>query len=216
MRKDRRIFADETGKFVCATAGPTLETIMAAHGRGGAAEPRAGTDSAQYRCRRRHDQNKRDRAGQIRATTAVNIGARLVAHNGADEIVRLEKGGTALSCDLGENLDYGAKAPVELRTRLANRMAQELFDAVTASAQPWDDFYVTAPLGELPEIDGILFSGGVSEYIYARESCCFRRSSVRIWGARFAAKRKAEGLIFSKPVKAFAPPSSALRNTRCS
>ncbi len=31
--------------------------------------------------------------GKIRATTAVNIGARLVAHDGADAIVRLEKGG---------------------------------------------------------------------------------------------------------------------------
>src|SRR4030095_7217789 len=28
------LFSDETGRFVCATAGPTLETIMAAHGSG--------------------------------------------------------------------------------------------------------------------------------------------------------------------------------------
>ena len=32
--KIAELFADETGKFVCATAGPTLETIMAAHGSG--------------------------------------------------------------------------------------------------------------------------------------------------------------------------------------
>jgi ethanolamine utilization protein EutA len=41
------------------------------------------------------------------------------------------------------------------------------------SAQPWDDFHVTSPLGALPAIDGILFSGGVSEYIYGREAAGF-------------------------------------------
>ena len=32
---------------------------------------------------------------------------------------------------------------------------------------------MTAALGELPAIEGILFSGGVSEYIYAREAEAF-------------------------------------------
>jgi ethanolamine utilization protein EutA len=52
-------------------------------------------------------------------------------------------------------------------------MAHALFDAVATGGQPWNDFYVTAPLGVLPAIDGILFSGGVSEYIYARENSTF-------------------------------------------
>ena len=52
-------------------------------------------------------------------------------------------------------------------------MAQALFDALTTGEAPWSDFYVTAALGELPAIDGILFSGGVSEYIYARETAAF-------------------------------------------
>jgi ethanolamine utilization protein EutA len=60
-----------------------------------------------------------------------------------------------------------------LRDQLAGRMALTLFDAVVTSAQPWDDFHVTSPLGVLPTIDGILFSGGVSEYIYGREAAGF-------------------------------------------
>ena len=52
-------------------------------------------------------------------------------------------------------------------------MAQALFDAMMTGAEPWCDFHVTAPLGELPPIDGILFSGGVSEYIYGREAARF-------------------------------------------
>src|ERR1044072_2261342 len=33
-RKIAELFSDESGRFVCATAGPTLGTIMAAHGSG--------------------------------------------------------------------------------------------------------------------------------------------------------------------------------------
>src|ERR687897_2587513 len=33
-QKIAELFSDETGRFVCATAGPTMETIMAAHGSG--------------------------------------------------------------------------------------------------------------------------------------------------------------------------------------
>ena len=101
--KIAELFADETGKFVCATAGPRLETIMAAHGSGAVQQSReqkmtllnidigGGTTKISV-----------IEEGRIRATTAVNIGARLVAHNGADEIVRLEKGGQRFLADLGE------------------------------------------------------------------------------------------------------------------
>ncbi|HEX5019307.1 MAG TPA: ethanolamine ammonia-lyase reactivating factor EutA, partial [Candidatus Binatia bacterium] len=87
-----------------------------------------------------------------------------------DSIIRLEKAGRRFLRDLGYNYDFGAKVSDDLRHRLAKRMAQTLFDAVMTSAEPWANFHVTAPLGGLPPIDGILFSGGVSEYIYGREA----------------------------------------------
>ena len=113
--------------------------------------------------------------GKIRATTAVNIGARLVAYDGAGSIIRLEKAGRRFSHDLGLDSKSARQVSEEFEGRLANRMAQALFDALTNGAAPWSDFYVTAALGELPAIDGILFSGGVSEYIYAREAAGVRR-----------------------------------------
>ena len=169
--KIAELFADETGKFVCATAGPTLETIMAAHGSGAVLTSReqgltllnidvgGGTTKISVIVE-----------GRIRDTTAVNIGARLVAHDGAESVIRLEKGGRRFLAALGQNIDYGAKISDDLRQRLAARMAQVLFDAVAEGKQPWDEFYISSPLGELPKIDGILFSGGVSEYIYGRET----------------------------------------------
>lgn len=173
-QKIAQLFSDEAGRFVCATAGPTLETIMAAHGSGAVQQSREqglvllNIDVGGGTTKISLIDN-----GKIRATAAVNIGARLVAHDGADAIVRLEKGGRRFLRDLGQRLDYGGRVSDDLRARLAIRMAQALFAAVTTGAQPWEDFYVTAPLGELPAIDGILFSGGVSEYIYSRESNAF-------------------------------------------
>jgi ethanolamine utilization protein EutA len=173
-QKIAELFSDETGRFVCATAGPTLETIMAANGSGAVQRSREeglvllNIDVGGGTTKISLIDN-----GKIRATTAVNIGARLVAYDGSDMIVRLETGGRRLLQDLRERLDLGGQAPDDLRARLASRMAQALFGALTTSAQPWEDFYVTPGLGELPAIDGILFSGGVSEYIYSREAKAF-------------------------------------------
>ena len=173
-QKIAELFSDETGRFVCATAGPTLETIMAAHGSGAVMQSReqglillnidvgGGTTKVSLIDN-----------GKIRATTALNVGARLVAHDDTDAIVRLEKGGRRFLRDLGHNLDLGDKVSDDLRAQLGSRMAETLFDAVMRSVQPWDDFHVTPPLGALPAIDGILFSGGVSEYIYGREAAGF-------------------------------------------
>lgn len=172
--KIAELFADGSGKFVCATAGPALETIMAAHGSGAVQQSREqGMTLLNIDIGGGTTKISVIEEGRIRATTAVNIGARLVAHNRAEEIVRLEKAGRRFLADLGKNLGDGGKLPAELRSQLAQRMARALFDALATGDQPWDDFYVTSSLGALPKIDGILFSGGVSEYIYARESVCF-------------------------------------------
>jgi ethanolamine utilization protein EutA (predicted chaperonin) len=173
-RKIAELFSDETGRFVCATAGPNLETIMAAHGSGAVLKSReegltvlnvdvgGGTTKVSV-----------IDAGRIRATCALNIGARLLAHDGGEIITRLENAGRRFISALGCDISVGSKVEEDLRRRLAARMAQVLFDAVADGKPSWDGLYVTAPLGELPSIDGILFSGGVSEYIYGREASAF-------------------------------------------
>jgi ethanolamine utilization protein EutA len=168
------LFSDQAGRFVCATAGPTLETIMAAHGSGAVLHSRdqgiallnidvgGGTTKISLIVN-----------GKIRATTALNIGARLIAHDSTNTIVRLEKAGRRFLSDLGQNLDLGQNISHDLKGRVANRMARALFDALMTGAAPWKEFFITAGLGELPSIGGVLFSGGVSEYIYSREAQAF-------------------------------------------
>jgi ethanolamine utilization protein EutA (predicted chaperonin) len=173
-RKIAELFADDAGRFVCATAGPALETIMAAHGSGAVLQSRElGLTLLNIDVGGGTTKISLIDNGKIRATTAVNIGARLVAHDGADAIVRLEKGGRRFLNDLGHNIDFGAKISEDIRERMARRMAHVLFDAVMKGEQPWGDLYVSPGWAELPAIDGILFSGGVAEYIYSREAKAF-------------------------------------------
>jgi ethanolamine utilization protein EutA len=165
------LFADESGKFVCATAGPTLETIMAAHGSGAVLMSREqGTTLLNIDIGGGTTKVSLIKEGRIRATAAMNIGARLVAYDAAGAITRLEKGGRRFLDALGAKLDLGAQLASELRERIGARMAATLFEALAEGEVPWSGFYVGAPLEALPEIDGILFSGGVSEYIYGRET----------------------------------------------
>jgi ethanolamine utilization protein EutA (predicted chaperonin) len=96
-----------------------------------------------------------------------------VAHDEAGCVTRLERGGRRFLGDLRQDLPLGARLHDDLRVRLASRMAHVLFDTVSGEKPPWEDLYVTAPLADLPSLDGVLFSGGVSEYIYGREESGF-------------------------------------------
>ena len=76
-RKIAELFSDDAGRFVCATAGPMLETIMAAHGSGAVLHSRElsktllNIDVGGGTTKISLIDN-----GKIRATAAVNIGAR--------------------------------------------------------------------------------------------------------------------------------------------
>jgi ethanolamine utilization protein EutA len=173
-QKIAELFSDETGRFVCATAGPALETIMAAHGSGAVGKSRdEGLTILNIDIGGGTTKISVVENGRIRAAAAVNVGARLLAHDPGDALVRLERGGRRVLDDLGESAGIGAKIGAGLRARVAARMAHLLFDALATGRAPWEDFFVTPALGDLPPIDGILFSGGVSEYIYAREAKAF-------------------------------------------
>ena len=128
-------------------------------------------------------------AGRIRSTMAVNLGARLVAYDESGIITRLEKGGRRFLADLGCAREIGDRIDKDLCARLAARMAETLF-GILSGASAAAEFFVTAPFGELPHIDGVLFSGGVSEYIYGRETTSFGDLGPSLGGEIRAAAEK--------------------------
>ena len=170
------LFAAEAGKFVCATAGPNLEAVMAAHGSGACARSKSingeartvlnvdmGGGTAKFAvCR----------DGEIVETAAINVGARLVAMDERGLITRIEPAGLIVAEELDIPLEVGGT----LSETHQRAMAEVLADCVlnVAERRPLgplaDRLMITDPLSFDGTIDAVTFSGGVSEYVYGNES----------------------------------------------
>ena len=167
------ILAEGGGEFVCATAGHHMEAMLAAYGSGAA--------------RVSHDEGKRVlnvdigggttklalvEGGRVLATAAVHIGGRLQVVNEEGEIVRLDPAGRYHAERAGFDWRKGEVASPAAMDKVAEAMADALVAALAAKPLPHDveHLYLTDPIADLGRIDGVMFSGGVAEYVYGRES----------------------------------------------
>jgi ethanolamine utilization protein EutA len=167
-----RILSEQGGEFVTATAGHHMEAMLAAYGSGAA--------------RVSSDESKRilnidigggttklglvDN-GKVIATAAVHVGGRLlVVEDG--KIVRLDPAGKHHAARAGFSWSRGDSVAAPELEKVAGGMADTLVAAITKRPLPHDveHLYLTDPIGDLDRIDGIMFSGGVAEYVYQRET----------------------------------------------
>lgn len=166
------LFAEESGKFVCASAGHNLEALMAANGSGAVALSRqdhqtilnidfGGGTVKLGLCH----------GGKLLATSAFAVGGRLIAFDDDGKMVRIEGPAEQVAEDVGVTLKLGETLADEDRKKIVNRMVEVLVSY--ANREPNDDLCkalsLTEHLPTTPVIDGITFSGGVSEFIYGRE-----------------------------------------------
>lgn len=165
------ILAEHAGELVCASAGHHMEAQLAAHGSGAT--------------RRSYDEGLRIlnldigggttklsliEHGQVVATAALQVGGRLQVVDGG-RIRRLEPAGAKHAADAGYHWREGDEVgPADLDA-VTELMADRLAAALTAD--PLSDevrqLYVTEPLDALGDVDGVIVSGGVGEYVYGRE-----------------------------------------------
>jgi ethanolamine utilization protein EutA len=173
-RRIAEMFSDEAGRFVCATAGPKLEAILAAHGSGAVARSREqGSIVLNVDIGGGTTKISLIHQGIVQSVAALNIGARLIACDALNRMIRLESGGRRFLTHLGLSLQVGDKVDSGVFTSLASRMAQVLFDLLDGDRPPFEGLFVTGPIENIPPLDEVIFSGGVSEYIYGRESTDF-------------------------------------------
>jgi ethanolamine utilization protein EutA len=155
------LFASEAGKFVAVSAGDHLETIMAAHGSGAVAASETGRSILNIDIGGGTTKLALCKAGEVVDLTAVEAGARLVATDDAGVINRLERFG-ALA--LGEGIGLGDVLSEARKSALADQLAERICAAIdgtlTAEFRRLGQMDIKAP------IDGIVVSGGVSEYFY--------------------------------------------------
>jgi ethanolamine utilization protein EutA len=167
------IVAERAGDFVCATAGHHMEAMLAAFGSGAA---RVSADAGQRLLNVDIGGGTTKlaiiEAGRVVATAAFHIGGRLQVVDDRQRIVRLDPGGRLLAARAGFSWSVGdVVEPAELDA-LAEYMAAAVMRALRDADPPADigDLYLTERLPEVGPIDGVMFSGGVAEYIYGRES----------------------------------------------
>ncbi len=176
------LFAAQAGKFVAVSAGDALETTLAAFGSGAAAlsirdnqsvmnvDVGGGTSKIALCV-----------AGAVVAQTAIDIGARIVAFDGAGRVARIEPAAALLATAVGLRLSVGEVPDAAGVARLVERMAEHLFDAMQCAAPAHtvraegskpstQDLLRLEPLQSAAPPDALCFSGGVSEYIYGRSS----------------------------------------------
>ena len=170
------LFAAQAGKFVSVSAGDALESTLAAYGSGAVA--RSIRDSVRVMnvdigggtskiavCE----------GGEIVELTALDVGARTVSFDCDGRVNRIEEAARRFAEEAGVPLEPGSVPDAGGLDRMVERMADRLFEAMSRSAL---DARTTAllrldPLRNERKPDVITFSGGVSEYLYGRETRAF-------------------------------------------
>jgi ethanolamine utilization protein EutA len=165
------LFAAEAGRFVSVSAGDSLESTMAAHGSGAAAESaRSGGVCMNVDIGGGTSKIAVCVNGRVREVTALDVGARLVALDGNGVVTRLEEAGRFFAQAAGLNLTLGQKADRSKLPLMASLMADRLFEIIGLKSLSDETRRLlrVSPLSYREKIDAIIFSGGVSEFIYSR------------------------------------------------
>jgi len=167
------LLAEQRGEFVCASAGHHMESMLAAFGSGAA---RVSHDSAKRILNVDIGGGTTKLAlverGNVMATAALHVGGRLMVVDEAKRIVRLDPAGKRLAAMAGFRWSRGDVVDSAAMERVAERMADAILASVSARPMPEEvrGLFLTELLPGVDGVDGVMFSGGVAEYVYQRET----------------------------------------------
>ena len=167
------VLAREGGDLVCATAGHHMEAMLAAYGSGAA---RVSHETGQRILNIDIGGGTTKLAlvedGRVKATAALHVGGRLQVVDDARRITRLDPAGQYHAAEAGFAWHRGDAVTDAAMDAVADGMADALIEAVmrTPLSEKAARLHLTDPLGPLGAIDGVMFSGGVGEFVYRREA----------------------------------------------
>ncbi|QFU84310.1 ethanolamine ammonia-lyase reactivating factor EutA [Natronorubrum aibiense] len=167
--------ADNTGQFVAATAGASLEAVLA--GRGSGAEARAAelggcvanvdigggtTNVAIFDAAESNDNNV-----TVRETRCLDIGGRLVTFDDADRVTSISPPARTIVEAVNLPITVGSSPDKAALKTLAVTMADLIVDLCTGP--PFDALTRVLAIGTLPDepldLNSVVFSGGVGRLI---------------------------------------------------
>ncbi|MDR3164332.1 MAG: ethanolamine ammonia-lyase reactivating factor EutA [Synergistaceae bacterium] len=165
-----RALSEFAGDFVVATAGPDLESIIAARGAGADAYSRAhSTTAANYDIGGGTSNFAMFKNGELACTGCLDIGGRLVRVEGG-RISYIAPKITELCANERIRFFVGDRAEMNILTRIAEAMTALL--EMSIGLRPKSSFYPRILTEEgrdihLPyPLENMCFSGGVADHIY--------------------------------------------------
>ena len=203
------VLAEIAGEFVCATAGPHMEALLAAYGSGAAKashdleRPVLNVDIGGGTTKLALVEG-----GRVVHSAALHLGGRLaVVENG--RLTRLDPAGRRLARNAGLDWAVGTSVTEWDLQRVADWMADALVAALSESPAPTPirDLWITEPLEPVDGIAGVMFSGGVAEYVYGREERDFNDLGRRLGTA---IRRRLDAGALRHPLL---PPGECIRAT---
>jgi ethanolamine utilization protein EutA len=161
------LFSGEAGRFVCATAGHHLESLLAAHGSGAVRMSRdpatpivlnidvGGGTTKLAVCRE----------GRIVETAALDIGARVVSWDSGGTIRTVTPAGARVARDAKVSVAAGDRRDDGALERLADRIADLALRVAAGRPVDSPEIWLTDPIATAGPFPVLVFSGGVGEYV---------------------------------------------------
>jgi ethanolamine utilization protein EutA len=167
------LFAGDAGRFVCASAGHHLECVLAAHGSGAVALSRGtagdvlnvdigGGTTKLALCE----------GGRVTATAAFAVGGRLLAFDGEGRVARIDDSARLAAEAAGVALRPGEQPSPEALEAVVSGLAAAAIACIRGEAPAGlaKALMLTEPLPAGVRAATLVFSGGVAEYVYGRET----------------------------------------------
>ena len=167
------VLAEVGGEFVCAAAGHHMESMLAAYGSGAAkASHDRGIPLLNIDIGGGTTKLALVERGTVVHTAAIHLGGRLAVFDAKGRLTRLDPAGQHLAALAGCAWNLGDKVSEHDIHRVTTWMADALVAALTQEVPPAQvqELWLTEPLGIIGGVAGAMFSGGVGEYVYDRET----------------------------------------------
>lgn len=169
------IVAEKGGDFVTATAGNHMEAMLAAYGSGAA----KASHDAKARIMNIDIGGGTTKlalcdSGRVIWTGALHIGGRLIATEN-NLASRVDPAGRHHAKLAGYDLSVGDAVTAEDMAKIAGSMSDLLVKSITEHPMPdaIAHLFLTDLPGEISNLDGVIFSGGVGEYVSGNETRYF-------------------------------------------
>ncbi|MFI7617343.1 ethanolamine ammonia-lyase reactivating factor EutA [Nonomuraea terrae] len=192
------VVSERAGDLVCAMAGHHMEAMLAAYGSGAVrASSREHGRLLNIDIGGGTTKLALVEDGRIVETAAFHVGGRLIAVTDG-VVTRIEPGGRRHALRAGHDLALSSPVTDDQLDDVAVLMAGELLEVLNGQhTEATEGLWLTEPLSIPERLDGIVFSGGVAEYLYGTQTADFGDLGRRLGGEL---RRSAEGGLLPAPV----------------